>query len=149
MTEKLARRAFTTGAIGFVFIGVLHTVTHAAELSGPMLSDRFQAMGDIRVSGQTVSSWDLFQGTSLLMGAFSIGIGLLDLAILAANRRAVRPLVGAAFVNMAVLAVVITVGMLHLGPLQVFGGLFGLAVFGYAAIVGLTGDAAPIGDQTL
>ena len=127
---RLARRAFIAGSIGFVFIGGLHTVVHLIDLAGPELEARFQRLGTIDVSGESVRSWDLFQGISLLMGLFSMTIGLIDLGALRSTGPDQLPPVPVAVANITMLMAIIAVGAAYLGPLQVYGGLFGIACFG-------------------
>lgn len=69
---RTSRVCYLIGSIGFIVIGLLHTVTHALELAGATLQQRFDELGSIQVSGQEVTSWNLFQGTRLLMGFFSM-----------------------------------------------------------------------------
>ncbi len=122
--------SYAAGSVGFLFIGALHSAVHLAQLSGDGLEERFRNLGTIAVSGQTPESWDLFQGTSLLMGVFSIAIGSINLGTLRSIGRdqPPPPLVGLA--NMATLAAIIAVGARHLGPIQFYGGLAGLCLFG-------------------
>lgn len=132
LIHRIARRSritYTIGSVGFVTIGALHTVTHAVELAGDALRQRFDALGMIRVSGQDVTSWDLFQGTSILMGLFSMAIGLGAIGALRAVGPDAPPPRMTAATNVAALLGVMAVGIAHLGPLQIWGGLFGIAMF--------------------
>lgn len=122
------RRCYITGSIAFIFVGLLHTTTHLLELSGKPLEQRFLVMGNIDVSGQSVASWNLFQGISLLMGLFSIAIGFGALGGLRAARSG-HPPVATAATNVATLLAIMLIGALHLGPLQIWGGVFGITMF--------------------
>lgn len=130
---SFARTTYLIGSVGFIAIGALHSVTHALELAGSTLEARFDELGSIRVSAQDVTSWDLFQGTSILMGLFSITIGLSAIGALRSVRADDPPPRGPALANIAALVGVIAVGVAHLGPLQIWGGLFGLSMFSPAA----------------
>ena len=44
-----------------------------------------------------------------------------------------RPPIGARLTNIATLAMIAVVGAAHLGPLQIYGGIFGVAMFAIAA----------------
>lgn len=129
--EKLARHTFRIGSIGFIAIGALHTYVHLTELAGDELQGRFDQMGDIMVQGGNTAAWDLFQGLSLLMGFFSIILGITNLA---AQRAAGRPPVGVSLANVAMLGSIVIIGVLHLGPLQVYGGMFGITMFAIPVI---------------
>ncbi len=131
---KLGRRAYLVGSAGFVVVGLLHTVTHLLALTGTELERRFAELGDIEVSGTIATSWDLFQGVSWLMGSFSIALGLVSLN--AINAAGGRPPLGVCLVNIAMLATIAVVGAAHLGPLQIYGGIFGITMFGLAALGG-------------
>lgn len=131
---KLGRRAYLVGSVGFVVVGLLHTVTHLLELTGPELEQRFNELGDIEVSGTIATSWDLFQGVSSLMGLFSIALGLVSLN--AINASGGRPPIGVCLANITMLAAIAAVGVAHLGPLQLYGGIFGITMFALAAIGG-------------
>lgn len=132
-----ARRMYLVGCIGFVFIGLLHTYVHATELRGDTLRTRFDALGDIDVNGELATSWDLFQGTSWLMGFFSIAIGISALAALLSHPKGAAPPAGVAATNIVALIGVIAIGFAHLGVLQIGGGLFGIAMFLPAAVTGV------------
>lgn len=126
---KLARRTYVAGSVGFLLIGVLHTAVHLAELSGASLEAQFRQLGAIELNGRATASWDLFQGTSLLMGFFSVAVGLVDLgALQAVGRRSLPPPL-VAMANIAMLSGIVAIGMAHLGPLQIYGGLLGIALF--------------------
>lgn len=129
--SKLGNRTFHIGSIGFIAVGALHTVTHYLELSGTDLQRRFDELGDIAVSGTMATSWDLFQGVSWLMGLFSITLGAVNLSAIRAAGG--RPPLGACLASLAMLAMVVVVGVAHLGPLQVYGGIFGMTMFAVAA----------------
>lgn len=136
--EKLASRTYRVGSIGFIAIGALHTYAHLSELAGDELKERFDDMGTILVQGTDAAAWDLFQGISLLMGFFSVILGVANLA---AQRAAGRPPVGVSLANMAMLASIAVIGMLYLGPLQVYGGMFGIAMFAMPVIAALRANA--------
>jgi len=133
--SRLGRGTYTVGSVIFVLIGALHTVTHLTELSTPELEARFAAMGDIEVSAQTVTSWDLWQGTSLLMGFFGAALGLANLGALWSSRDR-RPPVVNCLTTIAMLGIVTWVGWAYLGPLQLFGGPFGIVLFTIALVAG-------------
>ncbi len=146
---KLARTTYVIGSIGFIAIGALHTAVHAAELAGDPLKQRFDELGQIRVSGQDAAAWDLFQGTSLLMGFFSIAIGLGAIGALRAVGPRGAPPAGTAIVNIAVLISVIVVGFAYFGALQIYGGLFGIAMFAPAVALPLRMRGAGRGSATV
>jgi len=125
----LARRFYLAGCFGGVFIGSLHTYVHLKELAGDDLKARFDEFGTIAVSGTMTPAWDLFQALSLLMGVFALTLGLVNIAALmaAANR---RPPIGVCAINIAMLIFVIAMGVLYLGPTQIYGGIGGIIAFG-------------------
>lgn len=125
-TGRLPRRAYQAGSIGSLFIGALHTFVHQTELAGPELQSRFAQMGDIAVSGGMTPSWDLFQALSLLMGFFAMTIGAVNLGALRASG---RPPLEICVANIAMLIGVIAIGYAYLGPMQVYGGYFGITMF--------------------
>ncbi|MEE9415879.1 MAG: hypothetical protein V3V01_11380 [Acidimicrobiales bacterium] len=131
----IARRTYLIGSFGFIAIGLLHSATHFLELSGADLESRFEALGSIDVSAQTVASWDLFQGTSLLMGLFSVAIGLGAIGALKAVGPMANPPIGTSVVNIAALVGVMVIGKAYLGPLQIWGGLFGVLMFAPSLVV--------------
>lgn len=133
----LARKAFAVGSMGFIFIGGLHTVVHLMDLAGPDLQRRFTEFGAIEVSGQSTASWDLFQGISLLMGLFSVAVGLIDLSALRVTAENELPPVGVAVANMLMLTAIVLVGAAYLGPIQIYGGMFGITVFGIGPAVAI------------
>lgn len=139
---KLGRRTFVVGSVGFVLVGALHTAVHFGELAGEELEQRFNELGDIEVNGTIATSWNLFQGVSWLMGLFSIALGLASLSALRAAQG--RPPLGTCLTNMAMLGAVVVVGVAHLGPLQIYGGLFGMAMFAIAAVAGRTQAAGTV-----
>lgn len=139
--NKLGQRTYLVGSIGFVVVGLLHTVTHGLELTGAELEQRFADLGNIDVSGTLSTSWDLFQGVSWLMGLFSIALGLLSLSAISAAGG--RPPLAACVVNISMLAMIVVIGAAHLGPLQIYGGMFGITMFTVAAI-GARGSIAAV-----
>lgn len=128
--ERMARRFFTIGSVGFIVIGALHTVVHLMQLSGPQLEMALRTVGGVPVMGAPAEMWDLWQGVSLLMGLFSMALGASNLAGLHAAPAEAFPARGVCAVNVAMLACVTLVGTLFLGPLQVLGGPFGMLMFG-------------------
>lgn len=132
---KLGRTTYIVGSVTFIFIGVLHTLTHLTELSTPELKARFAAFGEIDVSGQTVAAWDLWQGTSLLMGLFALTLGLSNLGALRSSKDR-RPPVINCVATIAVLAAVGLIGWAYLGPLQMVGGPIGIGLFTTALVSG-------------
>lgn len=135
---KLARKAYGVGSIGFIFIGGLHTVVHLMDLAGPDLQRRFHELGAIDVSGQSTASWDLFQGISLLMGLFSVAVGLIDFSALRVTKTSELPPIGVAVANMLMLLAIIMVGAAYLGPIQIYGGMFGITVFGVGPAIAMS-----------
>jgi len=124
----VARRLYLAGSIGAIFVGGLHTFVHFTELNGDELKARFDQMGEIFVSGDNVASWDLFQAMSLLFGLFTLTLGVVSIfALLAARDR--RPPLGICVANIAVLVCVVIVGVMYLGPRQVYGGIAGIVAF--------------------
>lgn len=142
--KKRARTTYIAGSIGFLFIGALHTTVHLAELAGTVLESRFRELGTIDVNGTTAESWDLFQGTSLLMGFFSIALGFVDLGALQAVGRDALPPVLVAVANVIMLGSIVAIGALYLGPLQVYGGLFGIALFTVTIVAGVRKEQAMV-----
>ncbi|MEM9562642.1 MAG: hypothetical protein AAGA93_08510 [Actinomycetota bacterium] len=128
---RLPRLTFGLGAAAFVAIGLLHTLTQATTLSGAEVQAAYRAGGDIDISGRVIDGWDLFAGTSLLMGFFAVAIGLLDAAVLVDSGRHHRlPPVSVSAVNVAVLVGIVAVGATLLGPIQLVGGSVGIVLFG-------------------
>ena len=135
--RKPARVTYVLGSIGFLVIGSLHTVVHLLSMSGAPLEARFRQLGTIDLNGQATASWDLFQGTSLLMGFFSLAVGLVNLGALHAVGRQALPPVLVAVANVAMLASIVAIGALHLGPIQIYGGGVGIVLFTVGIIANL------------
>lgn len=133
---RLARIGFGVGSLAFVFIGGLHSYVHFDELSGTELARRFDAIGPIALQGGHHSGWDLFQGTSLLMGLFSAALGLVLLCTLATTPRNALPHWSICAVICLTLVGVMIVGGLYLSQFQVIGGAFGLICFGLPIFAG-------------
>lgn len=133
--SKLGRSTYIIGSVIFMLIGILHTVTHLTELSSPELEERYRAFGDIETSGQTVASWDLWQGTSLLMGFFAIAVGLANLGALRSSGDR-RPPVVNCLATMILLGTIGWIGWAYLGPLQLIGAPFGIMLFATALLAG-------------
>ncbi len=128
--HRTARRTYIAGSITFILIGVLHTLTQFTELSTPEVADAFTSIGTIPVSGQEPAAWDLFRGTSYLMGFFSLAIGCDNLATLRTVGRDALPPLAICITMVFTLIGVATMGVLFLGPLQLYGGLAGVVMFG-------------------
>lgn len=128
--QRIARRLFATGSIVFVLIGALHTWVHLAEMRTPELKAQFDQIAPI--DGTDV--WHLWNGLSLLMGFGFIAIGLANIAGLRALPEDSYPVRGVALANAAMLASITTIGFLHLGPNQQFGGPVGVIMFGLPAL---------------
>ena len=133
-STKIRRRAYMAGSVGFIAVGALHTVTHLLDLKGSDLEARFMELGNIKVSGTLATSWDLFQGISWLMGLFSFTLGVVNMSALKAAGG--TPPLGICMANIAMLGAIAVVGNAHLGPLQVYGGIFGMTMFAIAALGG-------------
>ena len=129
MNTTTARRTYLAGSVIFIAIGVLHTVTQLTDLSTAEVEASFRSIGTIEVSGQQPEAWDLFQGTSYLMGFFALAIGVNNIAALRALGRNALPPVGVCLGTIGVLLLVTLVGVLFLGPLQMAGGPVGIALF--------------------
>ena len=132
-TFRGPRATYIAGCLAFIAIGALHTYVHATQLFGAELQGRFDAMGSIDVSGTTTASWDLFQGVSWLMGFFAIALGLANLGAL---RRGERPPTLNCVATIVMLASITIIGWAYLGPMQLFGGPFGIGLFGYSLLGG-------------
>ena len=130
----LSRTLFLVGSIGFVTIGVLHTFVHLTELSTEALKLRFDAFGAIEVQGASTSSWDLFQGTSLLMGFFSLCFGLVLLAHWSSLSKQTGPNPLICLSALLMLLFIVGIGFVYLTSFQVYGGLFGILCFGLPLI---------------
>lgn len=124
---SIGRRTYSAGSVAFLCIGAAHTLTQFTTLSTELVKAQLRMGGDIHVNGEIVDAWHLFAGTSLLMGLFSIAIGLLNLAALRAIGRP-DPLV--CLVNIATVAGVGLVGAVRLSWLQLYGGALGIVLFG-------------------
>lgn len=128
---RYGRLAHLIGSWTFVGIGAGHTATQFTTLSSDRVQEQYRAGGDIEVSGQVVDGWELFAGTSILMGVFAIALGALSLAALRTTTRADRltppifPTIG-----LAVVFCVLAVGATLLGPLQLYGGAAEMMMFG-------------------
>ncbi|MCH2076273.1 MAG: hypothetical protein MK180_05200 [Rhodobacteraceae bacterium] len=134
---RLSRMTFLVGAVTFIVIGVLHSFVHLTELAGPDLEARFDAVGPVALQGDSVRAWDLFQGLSLLMGAFSVTLGVVLIGILRETDPLSPP---PALVSLAVcvqLIVIAAVGGLYLSAFQIVGGVVGIALFAMPFIVAL------------
>lgn len=135
---RAGRTTFTIGSITFIAIGALHTLTQLTTLSDPIVQTAYRAGGPIDVNGQTVDGWELFAGVSVLMGLYAMTIGATDLIGLRSTGRADRlPPPALSVINVVTLAVIAVVGATLLGPLQLVGGLVGIALFGLPAIAAL------------
>ncbi|MEM8577049.1 MAG: hypothetical protein AAGF60_04285 [Pseudomonadota bacterium] len=139
----LSSIAFTTGAVTFVLIGALHTYVHFVWLTGDALFLRMDALGTVPLGHMDAPVWGLFQGTSILMGFFSLAFGA-ALLTHAADRHG-RPQVRAALCGLTILLLVgiMIVGGLHLSALQVYGGAFGIICFGLPLITSLRAMGQP------
>ena len=143
-SRNLARSAHMIGSITFIAIGTLHTITQFTTLSSERVKAAYRAGGPIEVSGQVVDGWDLFAGTSVLMGVYAIAIGAFNLAALSTTTRPDRlapPIVLA--ITLGVLWVILAVGATLLGPLQFFGGIAGLVLFGLPLVDALRHSPEP------
>ena len=127
--HQLARTTFAIGSITFIFIGLLHTYVHLSELSGADLQIRFDQMGTLLLQGAEVAVWDLFQGTSLLMGFFSLALGCVLLCILLTTPRQRLPHWSICLTTCVMLVGILAIGALYLGRFQVIGGLIGVLLF--------------------
>ncbi|MEL6689801.1 MAG: hypothetical protein AAFP28_05725 [Pseudomonadota bacterium] len=128
---------FLVGAVTFIVIGALHSFVHLTELAGPDLEARFDAVGPVVLQGDSVRAWDLFQGLSLLMGAFSATLGVVLIGILRATDAQTPP---PALVSLAVciqLVVIAALGGLYLSAFQIVGGVVGIALFAMPLFVAL------------
>ena len=130
---KLSRTTFAAGSIAFIFIGVLHTYVHFVELAGDNLRTRFVGIGPVALQGNTVSAWDLFQGTSLLMGFFSVALGVILLATLVHVPRTQVPHWSISLTTCLMLLGISSIGALYLSNFQLIGGLVGILCFGLPA----------------
>ena len=134
---KLARLLFLVGALTFIGIGAMHSFVHVTELSGAGLEGRFDQLGPVLLQGDEVRAWDLFQGLSLLMGAFSIALGLVLLGCWLGSRPRALPHPLVPLAVLAQLLVIMGVGWLYLSPFQVIGGAVGLALFAPALFLSI------------
>eukprot|EP00183_Erythrolobus_madagascarensis_P003266 CAMPEP_0185851734 /NCGR_PEP_ID=MMETSP1354-20130828/11303_1 /TAXON_ID=708628 /ORGANISM="Erythrolobus madagascarensis, Strain CCMP3276" /LENGTH=146 /DNA_ID=CAMNT_0028552777 /DNA_START=37 /DNA_END=477 /DNA_ORIENTATION=- len=138
-STKIARILHTVGSATFIGIGVLHTVVQFTTLSSDEVQRAYRAGGAIEVTGQVVDGWDLFAGTSVLMGVFSMGVGALNFGALRTTTRPdglTHPVFPA--VTVGVLGCVIATGATLLGPLQLYGGMAGLVMFGVPLVAAST-----------
>ena len=128
--RQIARTTFIVGSVTFIVIGLAHTATQLTTLSGDAVVTAYRAGGPIAVNGEVVDGWDLFAGTSLLMGFYGVALGIANLGALAGSRRTDRlPPPGVSAANLAMLVGIAVVGVLYLGPLQSIGGAVGVALF--------------------
>ncbi len=135
---RVGRATFLIGSITFVVIGIAHTLTQFTTLSSPEVQAAYRAGGAIEVSGRSVDGWDLFAGVSVLMGLYAITIGATGLVALATTGRAdVLPPPGHSAITVITLAAIAVVGAILLGPLQLVGGLAGIALFGLPLVAAL------------
>jgi len=114
------------GSSTWVAIGLLHTWVHLSD----MRSDELKAEFDRIPPLDGTDIWHLWNGLSLLMGFGFIALGLANIAGLRSLPKHAYPNVGTCIINMAALASITFIGILHLGPMQTFGGPVGIALFG-------------------
>ncbi|MEM9852905.1 MAG: hypothetical protein AAF841_00505 [Pseudomonadota bacterium] len=122
---RLARALYIFVAVAFVFIGLLHTQVHFADLASPALEARFDAVGPVLLQETQVRAWDLFQGVSLLMGFFSAALGLTLIAALITAGRGALPHTTLFLPVIAQLIAIAVIGALYLSPFQLIGGIVG------------------------
>ena len=132
---KFARTTFAAGSIAFIFIGVLHTYVHLVELAGVDLRARFVGIGPVALQGSDISAWDLFQGTSLLMGFFSLALGFILLATLFQSPKGQVPHWSICITTCFMLLGISIVGGLYLSSFQLIGGILGILCFGLPILV--------------
>lgn len=125
-----SRMTFVAGSIAFIFIGFLHTYVHLVELAGVDLRARFVGIGPVALQGSDVSAWDLFQGTSLLMGFFSLALGFILLATLFQSPKGEVPHWSICATTCLMLLGISIIGGLYLSSFQLIGGIVGMFCFG-------------------
>ncbi|MEM1032095.1 MAG: hypothetical protein AAF928_10885 [Myxococcota bacterium] len=133
---RSGRVLFAAASAAFVAIGILHIFVHLRELSTESLASDLIAVGPVPLGESTVSMWRLWQGVSLLMGAFSVALGCVDLAALRLTAPDRPPPTSVAMLNVAMLTVIAGVGVMYLGPIQAIGAPIGMACFVAAVLVG-------------
>lgn len=138
--NPVGRRTYIAGSIAFIAIGALHTAVHFAQLRGTELKARFDAFGDIDVSGDMEPAWNLFQATSILMGLYGIALGVINLFALRAAKNG-RPPVGICLATIAMLVGIIVVAIPYLGAMQLYGSMVGIICFGMPAVQTLRANA--------
>ena len=82
---RAARIGYFVASMAFIFIGALHLTVHATTLSSDSVVSSLQGVGSIMIFGTPSEVTHLWQATSLLMGAFGVSFGLLNLSILLSN----------------------------------------------------------------
>lgn len=127
-----ARRMFIVGNVTLVLGAIVHSVVHALDLMGPELERAVRGAGTVDVQGVPVEIWDVLQGQSMLYGVVVLALALSNLASLHGRS---LPNLGVALAGVGMFACMTVVGLLHLGPLQVFGGPFGMLLFGFTPAV--------------
>ncbi|MEL8055183.1 MAG: hypothetical protein AAGK66_03435 [Pseudomonadota bacterium] len=126
---SFARISFAVGSVAFIIIGLLHTYVHCMHLSGAELFNRINAIGVTPIGRMDASVWGLFQGTSLLMGFFSLALGLTLMSYLNSIPKYEGPRIQICLIVIGLLIGIIAVGSVYLSVLQVYGGIFGIICF--------------------
>lgn len=127
----LGRKTFVFGSIGHILIGFLHTFVQLTDMAATDIRSDLEAIGSVENVG--ASAWELWQGLGLLMGFFMIALGLSNLAGLR-GRIDDYPAAGVCAVNVAMFVAIGVIGVLYLGPMQMFGGPLGIVLFGLPLI---------------
>ncbi len=133
---RLGRISFAVGSVIFMVIGGLHLLTQFTTLSSLEVRDAYRAGGLIDVNGTAADGWDLFAGTSVLMGAAVVAVGALDLAGLFGRPAPLGPPKAMAAITIAMLVTIAVVGAVYLTAAQLVGGIVGIVLFGWPLLFG-------------
>ncbi len=124
--KTLAKLLYGANAVTCIFIGVMHTVAHYADLKTENIKTLLNHK--IPVSGTEAYIWDLWQGMSLMMGFLLIVIGILHLSIIQRIKKAEYPPISGSLIMIFMLVGVIYAGVNFFDKWQVYGGIFGILV---------------------
>ncbi len=125
--SKMARVLYLiVGAVFPVFIGLLHTITHFADLVKPEIREYLRK--EVVILGQEQALWNTWGIVSFMMGASFMVIGLLNIALLRSiPKNSTLPIV--AILAMVIYQLcVIYVGYEYDQVFQFYGGIFGLTL---------------------
>lgn len=122
--KRLAKILYTINSTTCIFIGLLHTYTHYADLVTVDLENLMNHQ--IMVTGMEANVFNLWQGMSLMMGLLLLIIGLSHLLLLNKLTAEEYPPIGGSMIMILMLICVMYTGYNFFGGWQVYGGAAGL-----------------------